>query len=263
MKYLEVTNDNSIIIIDDNKQHYELYCVLRPKGTRHVDNLRMPFVRDTGGYVEVFDRGWTVALGFAVPNEILKYNFMVFIECDGIRYTSTYSTPTIVKPSDTSSHVLFSGWSVPGISDINNIHNRMKIYIFTDMSKHMDSTSGMQIFNEEKQIIFDSNKKYPRIIDFIQKQYAQGSGYYEPSITYTNVNNIAVAPLSLANTLGGQYRVQSIETTNNTLSFFDYNSGSSHGNANGPEYQNNTRILVADVSHLQNEQIYNEIPVLH
>lgn len=262
MKYLEITNDNNIINIDDNKKHYELYCVLKPKGIRYVDNGRMQLVRDTDGYIEVFNRGQTVSLGFSVPDKILKYNFMVFVECDGIRYTGGYSSPTIVKPSNNNSHILFCSFSLAGINDINNMHNRLTIYIFSDMSKSINSQSGMQVFDENNEVVFDTNKKYPRIIDFIQKRYEQGSGYYEQPITYSNINNIAIAPLSLANTTGGQYRVQSIEMSNNTINFFDYYRGASHGSANGPEYHNDTRILVADVTHLQSETVYNELPVL-
>lgn len=263
MKYLEITNDNNIINIDDNKKHYELYCILKPKGIRYVDNGRMQLVRDTDGYVEVFNRGLTVSLGFRVPNELFKYNFMIFVECDGIRYTGGYSSPTIVKPNGTSSYVLFCSFSLPGISDINNMHNRFKVYVFSDMSKSTDSKVGMQVFKDNDEIIFDTNKKYPRIIDFLQKYYTQGSGYYESPITYNNTTHIAISPISLANTTGGQYRVQSIETSGHTINFYDYNRGSSNGSANGPEYQNNTRVLVADVSHLQNERVYNEFPILN
>lgn len=259
MKYFEAVNENGVILIDDTKKHWELYCVVKPK-TQTVSSWQGWNGSGVGWLNTRTKNGFDFSVSFTVPNSIRGQKFMCFYSCPGANIEGVSSSALSPLTPIINGGLLRLSHHVTNMSTKEYLR-KLRIYIFSDKQLRNNSKNGVQIFGADGSVIFDSNKKYARIIDYI-------SDRNETNRQYNGVQIVGVAPMQLLADVGSiDWRAWAISTNEGSLqikkgtNYYNVFQGDPVNIVFNQIYKHNS-VLVADVTHLQNEPVYDYIPEL-
>lgn len=271
MKYFEVINNDNIISMTDSFNNYELFCVLggwswysyypRYDTPQEVNPSNVSYINYSGGsqsalfYVQIPDK-YNNESFFAVPYIDGKQYACEVKQIYRINGQLAWKGPTgrffqiaVANYIDT---IKLSG-------RFQNLGGQLRIFVFSSIEQGSSNNCGLTVYSENGTEIYNSNKKYLRIIDVINaNRTKRGETNYDMgNRTYNGYGNITAVQTSFkqATINGGRDTYVQVLRWNNNVSFDIITSHRHIGPIEGvpTSYTGSTLILVCDVSNLMGE----------
>lgn len=182
MRYLEVKNDENITSINDTDTC--LYLKHKIKVTNILDNKKGEYTN----YVATLDSGKACALDYGVGNHLSNpYAYYVNIsipildreEGEAYLYAVSSKEKTLslnVFENKSSNFIVTFRLYYQDSADVRKMVEQLTFYVYSSKVPKTGNL-GMQVFDSNKNVVFNSNKYCLRIIDTVNKIYHAGVEY--------------------------------------------------------------------------------------
>lgn len=211
MHMFEVVNDNNKVVLDDTQTCLHLKYLLKYS----KNSLSKISVSSVKGWAPNFKKdyfyapntytgnGYMTALRIQVPITKRDKDEFYLYSLHFPHETPSFATSEIVSTDDNNAvkYPLFVlTLYVPQDTDIEAVIEDLEIYVYSSKT-HKKSNFGLEIFDENSNIIFSSALYYMRVIDAINKAYTaenkKTQDYYSEH-SFQNVKKIGVTRINSA-----------------------------------------------------------------
>lgn len=187
MRYLEVKNDENITSINDTDTCLYLKHKVKVTNMFKVTNMLNYKQGEYTKYIATLDSGRACALDFDInmsPNNSYGYvniSIPILDREEGEAYIYVVSSKektfslNVFEEVGINFRVTFRVYYQKG-TDVQKMLEQLTFYVYSSKIPKVGNL-GMQVFNSDKNLVFNSNKYCLRIIDVVNKIYHAGVEY--------------------------------------------------------------------------------------